>query len=559
MHAFTPLRSQGTFQQPNPRSNGMRQLPRSKSSSKKDSSVPSVAETDAPADDDEEQAQPQEALKVSAQAARVDSQPPAENKSRGGRSWQDYLQEHPHLQPCSVPFYPHGWRPNLAKYLEMPYILQEIRSRLGRGLYDDTAIQFCIELADGDPDLAYWNFVDAAGIKDVDHRPMSAYKIRFPGYKCTETHVSLGRIGTATHQNSPISPTPSDELDLSGQTLVPSSQTIERHHGKPDSNDTVSYAPTDTSRPSLIAMAKNPRRWTPLDQMDKGVLYRAESTDRGFYVRTHTSRVQHKFPMNALQSAWKKIEEEEKFMKGLGINVVSRVGYDRRAPHRKDPRQYVLGHVQRAPQVLPRSLSHGNVSIDGHTNIPWQIQAMKDSSNQLTHAQKLTEQAAGPGPMELDEPSTSQSPECHDQVDSRSQPTTETILAQDLSNGKRKRAAPEASRTNGIDSSMATFRESVKKRKSARETGVQRSSAPLDGRLNGSAAATQAPSGATAGRGPVLPTAGDNINGGIESLPSRGPDSREKWECDWEGCACKYGTIKELYVSHQNLCLDRTN
>lgn len=537
----------------------MRRPRRSKSSSKQDLSVHSVAETDAPANEDEEQAQLQEALRVSAEAAQVDSQRTTETDSRRGRTWGEYLQEQPQsLQ--TIPLYPTGWKPDLIKYPHMPYIVQEIRSRLNGGLHSDTAIQFCVELADGDPDLSYQNYVDAAGIKEVDPRPMGAYMRWISGYEQPETHASLGRVATATHQIFPTSQSsPSDEMDLSGQTLVPSSQAIEQQHGRTDKNHAYHNAHVAMPRPNLTAMAKNPRPCRSQDEMDIGVLYHAESRHRGYYVRTYETMVQNMFPVNALTSAWEKIEAEERLLLGLGLRIPPRDGYDPRAKRGKERREYVakksasgvdLGPVNRALTVLPRSHSHGNLSYEGHTNISWQLRAMEDASSQSGQAEKPAGQAATSGRSERNELSRSQSSEYRKQMDPQTQTAIKTISPQNLRTSKRKRAAPDTWSMTGNDSSMAAFGEKVKRRKNIPETEIRRSSAPFDGRLNSSPAGTRAPNVATASRGYVIPPAGDGPDAGVEPLPSGDPSSPEEWECDWESCACKYGTIKELYVSH---------
>lgn len=551
-----------------------------------------MVETEAPSDEAEELAQLQEALKISAHTAQVNSQSTAGINSRKGRSWQDYLREHPH-KPRPGLFYPEGWQSNLAKYPDMPHILKDIRSRLGRGLYSDTSIQFCIELADGDPNLAYWNFVDAAGIKDVYHPPMGVYNNH-------ETRLSLGRAASTsdrlefgTNHTETATPQPCltsqssrwDELDLSGQTLVPSGEAIEQHHGNADNNDAHHDAQIAIPRPSLTTMASQPRPWRSEDQMDIGVLYHAESQHRGFYVRTHDSLVQHMFPMNALQSAWKKIEEQESLMKALGVDVPPHVGYDHRAKRRKERREYVgknsasevdLGPMNGATTVLLHDHPRANVSYEGHTNIPWQIQAMKEKSNRPNQAEKPAEQAAGSDSIERDESSGSQSPDRPDQVNRPTQPAAETILAQHPNKGKRKRAAVEASSTSGNDSSMATFRESVKKRKSTRG---QHSSTLSNARLSARPAAETSsavklahrsratapgsnhsltpddrptPNGPAASRASALATAADNTIAAVSPSPGA-PESTEstEWECRWEDCPSKYGTLKELYVSHR--------
>ena len=253
-----------------------------------------------------EEQQLQMAIELSKKSAEVGSRPRTATDLNEGHTWAEYLELCPH-QSHSKTICPVGWRPNPTRSPDMPYILKEIRRRLPRGLYQDIYIQFCIELAAGDPDLSYWNYVEASKAQDVDHQPMAAYKQWKPDYINPETHTSFSGLpqpawlfSRSTDSGLAQDPANNDLLIGSntanrgqfGVSNVPSlggnantavvkvSSALQPHQS---ANPTLS----DSSSPLLPpgnpnACAKTGfdlsqvRPWVSSNQMDKGVLYHAK-------------------------------------------------------------------------------------------------------------------------------------------------------------------------------------------------------------------------------------------------------------------------------------------
>ena len=242
--------------------------------------------------------------------------------------------------------------------------------------------------------------------------------------------------------------------------------------------------------------------------------------------------------------------------------VPRRDGYEARARKGKMLRDFVgkkstLADLGELPSATPRGRPQGNVSYEGHTNMPWRMEATRQAAEKLNQAKEPTQLGPGSGDMGNDEISPSEAPRHAKQMDSLSQPPTSTASANNLEKGQRKRMTLGITGVSEHEGSMSAFRNNVKKRKTLGGTKVQQSSLLSEGPISmapaaGSSSISQsthasgakavgssqklhtddksAPTDPTTSLGSVAAGVG-KVNLGDESSNSSNPSGNSGWEC----------------------------
>lgn len=286
---------------------------------------------------------------------------------------------------------PSHWRLDAAAFPHIECLTREVRKGLFGGIWYDREIQFCIELAGGDVDLARRNFRDARSISDVPFAPMLNHiresPLRREGTQGQSLHHGVGvSVGTDTSSRTKAAV---------GSAVNGGSSSSEMRNRKTTEETAESWrmlqsdlSTKDSSNAiSSTGLRVEVHNWVPWDDMDRGVVYRAKNPQDGFLARTHEDLIGNPCAGDALLSCKKKLDAEELIMKALHMKVPSRTGYQARAYKRKELRKSMgrktnvdLGPVDNVPSTAPRGGPQGNVSYNGHTNIAWQRNAVSRGS-----------------------------------------------------------------------------------------------------------------------------------------------------------------------------------